>query len=155
MNTCDNEQKVSNMKNNKKGFTLAELLIVVAIIGVLVAVSIPIFTDQLRKARFATNKANARAAYAAAVAAYISEDIEEETGVFVPGGLYNVGEGSFTPGLTSNICDFSVFTSNSGQLASWSANDDDLDALCTTIYKDHIQVIMDDDGTVTEYRFSE
>ena len=36
---------------NKKGFTLAELLIVVAIIGVLVAVSIPIFTAQLEKAR--------------------------------------------------------------------------------------------------------
>ena len=54
-------------KNNRKGFTLAELLIVVAIIGVLVAVSIPIFTAQLRKARCATNQANARAAYAAAV----------------------------------------------------------------------------------------
>jgi prepilin-type N-terminal cleavage/methylation domain-containing protein len=40
------------MKKNNKGFTLAELLIVVAIIGVLVAISIPIFNNQLRKARF-------------------------------------------------------------------------------------------------------
>ena len=32
--------------NSKKAFTLAELLIVVAIIGVLVAISIPIFTSQ-------------------------------------------------------------------------------------------------------------
>ena len=30
--------------NRKKGFTLAELLIVVAIIAVLVAVSVPVFT---------------------------------------------------------------------------------------------------------------
>lgn len=36
--------------------------------GVLVAVSISIFTSQLKKARLATNQANARAAYAAAVA---------------------------------------------------------------------------------------
>ena len=51
-------------KLNKKGFTLAELLVVVAIIGVLVAISIPIFTSQLEKARDATDAANLRAAYA-------------------------------------------------------------------------------------------
>ena len=37
--------------SKNKGFTLAELLIVVAIIGVLVAVSIPIFTSQLEKSK--------------------------------------------------------------------------------------------------------
>ncbi len=61
------------MIKEKKGFTLAELLIVVAIIGVLVAISIPIFTMQMRKARLATNQANARAAYAAAYAAMIED----------------------------------------------------------------------------------
>jgi len=61
------------MKNNKKGFTLAELLVVVAIIGILVAVSIPIFTAQLNKARKATNQANLRAAKAAAVAQYLTD----------------------------------------------------------------------------------
>lgn len=35
---------------NKRGFTLAELLIVVAITAVLVAISIPIFTSQHEKA---------------------------------------------------------------------------------------------------------
>ena len=51
-------------RKNEKGFTLAELLIVVAIIGVLVAISIPIFTSQLEKAREATDLANIRSAYA-------------------------------------------------------------------------------------------
>lgn len=51
-------------KNNKKGFTLAELLIVVAIIAVLVAIAIPVFTSQLEKSREATDKANLRSAYA-------------------------------------------------------------------------------------------
>ena len=52
---------------SKKGFTLAELLVVVAIIGILVSVSIPIFTAQLEKSREATDLANLRSAYAAAV----------------------------------------------------------------------------------------
>lgn len=51
-------------KTNKKGFTLAELLVVVAIIAVLVAIAIPIFTSQLEKAREAVDAANIRAAYA-------------------------------------------------------------------------------------------
>ena len=55
-------------KNNKKGFTLAELLIVVAIIAVLVAVAIPVFTTQLEKSKEATDLANLRTAYAEAVA---------------------------------------------------------------------------------------
>ena len=58
------------MKNDK-GFTLAELLIVVAIIAVLVAVSIPIFTNQLEKSREATDVANFRAAKAAYVVALL------------------------------------------------------------------------------------
>ena len=60
--------------NEKKGFTLAELLIVVAIIAVLVAVSIPIFTSKLEKSREATDVANLRAAKAAAVATYLDDD---------------------------------------------------------------------------------
>ena len=60
--------------NEKKGFTLAELLIVVAIIAVLVAVAIPVFTAQLDKARAATELANARSTYAEAVSQYLTDD---------------------------------------------------------------------------------
>ena len=66
-------------KNNKKGFTLAELLIVVAIIAVLVAISIPIFTAQLEKAREATDEANLRALYAETAAAVLVEDTDATT----------------------------------------------------------------------------
>lgn len=59
--------------NRKKGFTLAELLIVVAIIGVLVAVSVPVFATQRRKAVDAVNKANIRAAKAMALTAFYDD----------------------------------------------------------------------------------
>jgi len=65
---------MKKIRSSKKGFTLAELLIVVAIIGVLVGISIPIFSAQLRKSKVATNQANARAAKAAAVAAYLDSE---------------------------------------------------------------------------------
>ena len=52
------------MKKRKAGFTLAELLIVVAIIAVLVAISIPIFSSQLKKARLAVDHSAMRDAYA-------------------------------------------------------------------------------------------
>ena len=67
------------LTKNKKGFTLAELLIVVAIIGVLVAISIPIFSSQLAKAKLATNQANARAAHAAVVAEMLDEQATSGT----------------------------------------------------------------------------
>lgn len=82
------------LRKNEKGFTLAELLIVVAIIGVLVAISIPIFTSQLTKARRATNQANARAAYAAAAAAYLTDD-------GVKGGTYTIADGKFQSATTA------------------------------------------------------
>lgn len=44
----------------KKGFTLAELLIVVAIIAVLVAIAIPVFSGKLEKARRAVDMHTAR-----------------------------------------------------------------------------------------------
>lgn len=65
-------RKHGNKKTRGKGFTLAELLIVVAIIAVLVAISIPIFTSQLHKARVATDWANLRAYYAEIQADFIS-----------------------------------------------------------------------------------
>ena len=63
-------------KTNKKGFTLAELLVVVAIIAVLVAIAIPIFTSQLEKSREAVDAANIRAAYAEVVSNKVSGETD-------------------------------------------------------------------------------
>jgi prepilin-type N-terminal cleavage/methylation domain-containing protein len=61
------------MKLNRKGFTLMEMLIVVAIIAILVAIMIPTFTAQLEKAREAADIANIRSAYAEAMVKYLDQ----------------------------------------------------------------------------------
>ena len=72
-------QKETNMKKlNKKGFTLAELLIVVAIIAVLVAIAIPVFSSQLEKSREAVDAANIRAAYAEISADALTGDLTDD-----------------------------------------------------------------------------
>lgn len=63
------------MKKNK-GFTLAELLIVVAIIAVLVAIAIPIFKTQLHKSEAAVDIANVRAYYAEIQSDYITTGVQ-------------------------------------------------------------------------------
>lgn len=59
---------------NSKGFTLMEMLIVVAIIAILVAIMIPTLTTQLERARETADLANIRAAYAEASVTALTED---------------------------------------------------------------------------------
>ena len=66
------------LKKDKKGFTLMEMLIVVAIIAILIAIMIPTFNAQLEKAREAADAANIRATYAEAMVQYLDADTPAE-----------------------------------------------------------------------------
>ena len=65
---------------NKKGFTLMEMLIVVAVIAILVAVAIPVYNAQTHKAKVAADMANVRAYYAELQLDYLTR------GEYLPGG---------------------------------------------------------------------
>lgn len=82
------------MKKKNDGFTLAELLIVVAVIGVLVAISIPIFSQQLHKARVAADWANVRSYYSQLQYDFL------ETGKINDAYLHDTN-GTYTDGLKS------------------------------------------------------
>lgn len=123
--------------NNKKGFTLAELLVVVAIIAVLVAVSIPIFSAQTKKANLATNQANARAAKAAAVTSVLGGSADKKF-------EYTISTG------TSTVTATPVGTEIKTDPASWTVSDTDLAA---KVYQTWY-VTVNDDGSVLSYNYN-
>ena len=55
-----------------------EMLIVVAIIAVLIAIAIPVFTSQLEKSREATDAANIRSAYGVIQSSALTQDSATE-----------------------------------------------------------------------------
>lgn len=67
-------------RNNRKGFTLIELVVVIAIIGVLAAILVPILMNHVKKSRLATANANAKTAYNA-VNTYLADTNATENSV--------------------------------------------------------------------------
>ncbi len=65
------KEMIKRMREEKGGFTLAELLIVVAIILVLVAIAIPVFTGAMASANEAVAKGDIRAVKAEAVTTHL------------------------------------------------------------------------------------
>jgi prepilin-type N-terminal cleavage/methylation domain-containing protein len=59
------ERAMKNFKKSKKGFTLIELVVVIAILGILAAILVPIISGFIETANQATDNANARLVYQA------------------------------------------------------------------------------------------
>ncbi len=77
------------------GFTLIEMLIVVAIIAILIAVSIPLINNALDKTRHATDAANERAAKAEITIQYLADS---DSIVYATGAADAVGSADFAAG---------------------------------------------------------
>lgn len=92
-------KEMSIMKKllNKKGFTLMEMLIVIAIIVILVAIAVPSFNSSLNSSKAATDAANLRAAKSAAAVKAVEDDYKSGAFYFyydmTSGELELIGDG--------------------------------------------------------------
>lgn len=97
---------MNNLKAKLKkqgGFTLVEMLIVVAIIAILIAISIPLISASLERAREAVDDANERSAVSLGYAYYLTSNKAGEdfkTGVTK---YYNVTKNHATDTVTNTI----------------------------------------------------
>ena len=75
------------LEKKNKGFTLAELLIVVAIIAILVAISLPLFSSQIAKANLQADQTHVSAAKASAVAEYLDTNSHDTITYYFDAGI--------------------------------------------------------------------
>lgn len=119
-----------NKKKGQKGFTLIELMIVIAIIGILAAIAIPQFSAYRARGYMAATRSDVKNAYTAATAYFA--DRPSATAIVigdVEDGGYNATEGVVLTVGTGSADTFSI-----------SATHDQLDGTYS----------MDADGTVAD-----
>jgi prepilin-type N-terminal cleavage/methylation domain-containing protein len=77
-------------KNNEKGFTLIELMIVIAIIGILAAIAIPQFAAYRQRSYNAAANADLRNAATAQEAYYVDEQSYSNSTATLTGATYGL-----------------------------------------------------------------
>ena len=81
--------KLQTLKKKKKGFTLLELLVVLAILAILIAIAIPVYKNQKEKAAITAHNANVRVLETAL------ESYRQDNSGKLPGDLEDLVKGEY------------------------------------------------------------
>lgn len=135
------------MKQNRNGFTLMEMLIVIAMIAVLIIIAIPVFASQLEKAREAADLANVRSAYA---------QVSEEVMLGNPNTIVTVNltqkEADWQSMEPVNIGGITHYK-NQGDTANWKGTVAP-NGTCVVSYEEDHGIILTWSGPVPKYPFN-